>query len=431
VLAAALVGAGAAWGESFTLDRAIATALANSKGLALADAQVDEAKGRLREVDSGFYPKLEATGGYQYISEVPTITISVPIPAPLGPFEKTIETGKTDNWQAKVQITQPIFLGGAVFFGDRAARAARDAAKLSAGQTRNDLVTQVTAAFNGALAARASEAVVAAALVNAGKHLADVRERFAVGAASRADVLRAEVQVGQIETQLAKARETVNRAGVALRALMGLAPEKSVEVEGDLVFARFVPEGDPHVAAADRPELAALDAQRRAAIELKRSSMAGWFPQVSAQAAYNWQKPWLFEMDGQDYFTVGVGVRVPLFDGLATLGKTDQAKARARQVEVARAAQEDRVRMEVDDALARLFTAEDRVRATRENAERAGQALAMVEDGYRAGAATNLDVLDANLQLLQARLANLQAVYEHATARNDLVRAVGGYAKGE
>ena len=418
--------------ETYTLESAIRTALANSKGLALAGAQVAEAKGRVREVDSGFYPKLEANGGYQYVSEVPNIQIHFAVPGLPISIDRSIEMGKTDNWQAKIQLTQPVFLGGAVFYGHRAARAAQDAAALSAGQTRNDLVAQVTAAFYGVVLARDAEKVVQAALDAARKHLADAQDRYRQGAASRADVLRAEVQAGLLEPQASQAHETAIRARIALRTLLGLTEDAAVDVDGELVYAPFTPQGTPLAEALkDRPELAALDAQRKAAVELGRSARAGWFPQVSAQAAYNWQEPWYFKSEGQDFWTGGVGLRVPLFDGLQTLGKTDQANAKARQVEIARAAQADRVRMEVDDAVARLFESDARGQSARDNVGRAEQALKLVEDGYREGVATNLDVLDANLQLLQARLAHLQAIYDHRLAQNDLVRAVGGYAKGE
>ena len=417
--------------ETYTLESAIQTALANSKGLALADAQVAEAKGRVREADSGFYPKLEADGGYQYISQVPAIHLHIAVPV-LGALDKSIEVGKTDNWMAKVQLTQPVFLGGAVFYGHRAAKENEAATKLSAGQTRNDLAAQVTTAFAGVLLARESGKVVQASLDNARKHLADARDRLRQGVASQADVLRAEVQAGQLEPQVSKAREMEARARIVLRLAMGLPDEAAVDAQGDLAYAPYAPPDAPQAAAlAGRPELVALDAQKKAALDLGRSARAGWFPQVSAQAAYNWQKPWYYTMDGQDYWTVGVGLRVPLFDGLQTLGRTDQANAKARQVEIARAAQVDRIRQEVDDAATRLTESDDRVRSTRDNVGRAEQALKMVEDGYREGVTTTLDVLDANLQLLQARLAVLQAIYDHRLAQNDLVRAVGGYAKGE
>ena len=428
LLAALLAAARMAAAETYDLESAVAAALANSAGLEMVRQQAVEAEARTREATAGFFPQVAIEAGYQYQSEVPTIEFS--LDTPLGAIERSLEAGQNDNWQAGIHLTQPLFLGGALYYGRRAAVSGARAAEQTAGQVRSDLVAGVTAAFTGALLARESEQVLIASLENARRHLADVRNRFEAGDASRADVLKAEVQVNLLVPQLSQARELFARAIHGLRALMGLPEDAGLEVSGRLQWADVTaePAEVQAEAARGRPEFQVIDARREAAADLVRAARAGWLPQVFARAAYQYQEPFMFQEDGQDYFTAAVGVNVPVFDGLAALARMDRHRAQVRQAEAARSAQENAVAFEVSDAVTRLGEVEQRIEATRGNVALAAEALEITGDGYRHGVMTNLDVLDANLRLLEARLAHLRAVYDHTLAKNDLNHACGRYA---
>jgi outer membrane protein len=75
--------------------------------------------------------------------------------------------------------------------------------------------------------------------------------------------------------------------------------------------------------------------------------------------------------------------------------------------------QESFVRLQVRQALDELRRAEKTVEATQLNVRQAERVLAMMQNNYRYGAATTLDVVDAQMALSLARTNLLQGLYDH------------------
>ena len=100
------------------------------------------------------------------------------------------------------------------------------------------------------------------------------------------------------------------------------------------------------------------------------------------------------------------------------------------EAEVTRAEQdliaaETEVRRQAKTALDRLRTAERVLDAAELNVAQAGRALEMTQANYRYGAATTIDVLDAQAALTTAESLRLQALYDHANARAGLRFVMG------
>lgn len=413
---------------SYTIDAAIERALAVSKGLKLTEQQVDEAEGLVRESRAGFMPRLDVQAGYFYKSDTPELELN--IATPIGPIQRTMDLGKNDNWNVKAQLTQPVFLGGAVYYANKAAKYGVESACHSRKSVQNDLVNLVTKNFYSIILAQETKEVLKLSLDNAQAHLADVKRLQEAGAASRVEVLQAEVQVNMIVPKLSQAQEALERSTNAMQVLLDLPSSVSVELVGQLKADAYQlnPDEVQTEALENRPELAGIEMKKLAAVELVKSARAGWLPKLQAQASYNYEQPFFVEDQG-DYFLIGAGIQIPLFEGLGTLAKMDQYKAKARQADIALAMQTDQIRLEINDSITRLDQSAQRARYTEFNIALADEALEITREGYREGAATNLDVLDSNLRLMQARLENILAAYDHEIALNDLDRARGRYAK--
>jgi outer membrane protein len=122
-------------------------------------------------------------------------------------------------------------------------------------------------------------------------------------------------------------------------------------------------------------------------------------------------------------FTVSVGL--PLFDGGRRSGLLQQAIANRRVAELTRIERENSVRLEAQTALDELARAEKTVDAARLNVKEAQRVLTMMQDNYRYGAATTLDVLQAETALSVARWTLLQGLYDHTLARAQLRWVMG------
>jgi HAE1 family hydrophobic/amphiphilic exporter-1 len=111
---------------------------------------------------------------------------------------------------------------------------------------------------------------------------------------------------------------------------------------------------------------------------------------------------------------------VPVFDGLRTSGKVAQAKADRNIVAQTKVALENQIRLEARDAVDRLSVAKKVLDTTELNLRQAKKALEMIQANYKFGAATLLDVIDAQAAQTLADSNRVQALYIHANARATL-----------
>ena len=124
-------------------------------------------------------------------------------------------------------------------------------------------------------------------------------------------------------------------------------------------------------------------------------------------------------------WSLGITLTVPVFDGWRTPGKVAQAVGQRDQATQDRLAPENRVRLEARQSVDRLSSAERVLGASALNVTQATQALEMTQANYQHGAATTLDVLDAQAALTLAESLRLQALYDHANARATLRFVMG------
>jgi len=428
VFVLALIGAGPALSdqEALTLERAVALALENNDAVKMSRERISEAEAQRAQIRSGFLPRLGAQAGYTYISEAPHVEISVD--TPLGEMGKTVDLGFNDNYLAKIELTQPLFLGGRVYYGYKAAVGEIEAREAEEKQAVNDLIRDVARAYYGVLFSREFLAAAREMHQNAEAHLVNVENGYREGTASRLELLTARVQVSNLEPIVTQAENALQIARTALYILVNVEGEPPVVGKLALEPETITEQDAIEEAYVSRPEFAMLDLRRDALEDLVRSTRAGYLPSVFAGAAYQYQKPYFADNQWYDYWTVTAGIKIPLFEGLETSGKTDQVRSQMRQIELAREQAADGIRLEIRSAILTLKEAMDRAKAQSNNVEVAEEALAMAEVGYREGVSTNLDVMDVQMKLLTAKTNYLAAVHDALLARNDLHRAMGRFA---
>ena len=120
-----------------------------------------------------------------------------------------------------------------------------------------------------------------------------------------------------------------------------------------------------------------------------------------------------------------MNVTVPLFDGWRTAGRVAQARAERDTVTQQLAALENQVRLDVQSAFDSLALANRTIQAAELNVTQARRAAEMTEANYKLGAATQLDVIDAQQALRQAENIRNQALFTHANARASLKFVMG------
>jgi outer membrane protein TolC len=260
-------------------------------------------------------------------------------------------------------------------------------------------------------------------------HLDYARNRRAAGVATELEVLRAEVDVENARAEATRAENDVSGARALLNTVMLRPTSTPVTPTDNLAVVPFVSEFDAAVneALRARPELQLLRTQERVQTLLIDVAAADAKPSVEFNGSYGFavRRPRNLFDPNFSRWSAGINLRFPLFDGWRTKGRVAQAAAQRNTVTQQIAALENQVRLEVQSAFDALALANRTIEAAELNVAQARRATEMTEANYKLGAATQLDVVDAQQSLRQAENIRNQALYNHANARATLRFVMG------
>jgi outer membrane protein TolC len=238
------------------------------------------------------------------------------------------------------------------------------------------------------------------------------------------------VDLANAQAQLERARGEADQARGALNAVM-VRPVDAAVVPTDALDRRPVPGGLEEVTAAalaNRAELKVAALNVRIYEQLVKVERGEGRPRLDFAGGWgrSVRDPGNFFRDDFSRWNAAVTVTVPVFDGFRSAGRVAQARASVSAAGQDLIAAENRVRLQAKQAVDRLRTAERVLDAAELNVTQAARAVEMTQANYRYGAATTLDVLDAQAALTLAESLRVQGLYDHANAR-----AILRYVMGE
>jgi outer membrane protein TolC len=311
----------------------------------------------------------------------------------------------------------------------KAARLARTLGQEEARRVRQAIALDAVRAYNSLLLTIEYVRINQRTLEQKNEHLTSVRNRRAAGVATELDMLRSEVDVENQRAQLTRAEGRVDFARATLNAVMLRPINAPIEPTDTLEGAPLPETLEQALAAAvvERPEVksAALDEKvREEVVALERAER---MPVFDFNAAYGWnvREPDNFFRNDFSKWTAAVVITVPIFDGGRSKGRIAQARAEQAKAVQSRLAAENQVRLETTDAFDRLTVAARLLHAADLNITQARRALDMTRANYGLGAATQLDVTDAQQALTEAERVRVDALHDGADARATLRYSMG------
>ena len=415
-LAISSVGRLAAYAAEATLpphnlEECVGLALAQQQEVKAAVQQVREAEGRLRQARSLSGPHAELDTSWTQYDRLP-------------PSKERILGGGTTDVYSEVALRQLLYSGGKVEGLLSQAELDLLGAHERLRRVRQAVAFKVAQAFYGLLEAQALLEVQEEAVRQVQAQLEIARKRYEVGTARQLDVLKAEVQLANVQQAQVAAKNRVDLARMSLNLAMGRDPETALAVAAPGAPA---PEAGSEQPAAEaipsHPEWVQSQLTlRRAEAGLRVAGSLG-LPEVDLRAAYNLEGG-AFPPDIENW-NVAVGVSLPLWDSGDRKGAMQQASARIEQSRVLQEALRQRLELDIKEAQVAIRDAQERRRVTALSVEQARQALAVEQERYRVGTGSSTEVIDAQVALTQAGANAVRAEYDHRAALAQLSYAQG------
>jgi outer membrane protein len=406
-------------GDTWTLERALDYALANSPDARLARQRVIAAQAGLEQANAAFWPRLQFQSSYTRTDNPMMVFGSIlnqrAYPSAGLDFN---DVPDVDDLNTKGLVTVPLYAGGKNKAGRAAAQANTEAARQETEAVRNALAFEVSRAFYTVLKTRQFIQATDAAVVSFDSNLSVARKLLEEGTLLKSDVLDLEVRSAQARENLVRARNANALAVRALRNLLGIE-------EGNFLVA----DSAPTVAAPDssdfsgRAELAAARQHERAAQEQVRGAKAGYLPRVNAFGSLDYDYGWKFESGGRSY-TVGALLQWDLWDGKLTRAKVREANANLDSAREEQRKLRLALDLEVEQARLNLNEANERLGVTDQTVAQASESASLTRARFEQGVALSTQLIDSETALVTTRVRRAEAEADQQIAIGALRKAL-------
>jgi outer membrane protein TolC len=346
-------------------------------------------------------------------------------------------TIQNKSWAVTIEARQVLYAGGQIRAAIKIAQFTQDSAYYQLRDTVDRIIAEVREQFYLVLLNRSLITVAEEAVRLAEEQLQDQRNRFEAGTVPRFNVLRAEVEVANVQPNLIRAKNDYLLSQIQLGKKLGLAPGSNGRPEFNCIGSFDVP--DRHMSLLDALALARarrpfLKVQRQKILidtEHIKVAMAAYKPRLDANVGYEIRNrsnsPELSETVNGWFF--GVTGTWDIFSGFETFGRVKQARARLEQSKINYDDSVRQVELEVQSAFANLEQARQTVASQQKNVEQAEEAVRLARERFAAGAGTQLEILDARVALTRARTTELQARSDFSRGIAELDRATALHTK--
>jgi outer membrane protein TolC len=424
-----LLAVSATAGEITTLKQSVEYALGHNRLLAAdassvdqVHAQVDAAAGRLLpslDVSTGI-SRTDAPGDYFGIKlNQQKITAADFTPARLN------NPGYINNYRTRIGLTMPIYQGGALWAGKQQAVHHADSSSFNHAFMQQQVIYQTTTAYVRVRQSGAQIRAVESAMAAAKKRHQDTQAMRERGLLIDSDVMDAHVHLLRTTVQLQQARNVYARSRDELQRVMGIdqQTELNADEEVHLNGSQPVLQEAIESALSVRPDLKALEESYQAARAVIDQSDAAFRPRVDLVAAQEWNAstPGLRNPNTM----IGATVSMNIFAGGSDLAKRRAATAKLVSLEMKISDHKHQIRNEVGQALRMLGETRLRHQSESEALKQSEESLRIKSLRYKQGLATTTDLLDAQLQVDNSRLASIRAKYDVTIAKAGLLLAVG------
>jgi outer membrane protein TolC len=323
-------------------------------------------------------------------------------------------------------LVQPIYMGGRLMAGARAAATQADAEAKQHERRRQEIAFRVAQAYFGAQVAAEGVRYAEDVLAQAKETETFTKARNQQGLALDADVARATAFRAQAQAEVESARARLESTRAALVLLAGdaaVAAELTTPVHAGPAPSLTAP---ATADLAQRPDLESARIRAEAAREMVNVAKGSLKPEVLAQASVETLRSALDQ--GATWFTVGVFARWKL--SAADLRATRAAESRASAAGQARAWGEEQARHEVDQAWRELRTSHAKLASAHEAVSASESARGLRLERHRQGLLPLTDVLDAEAALAGARALLLRSQFDARVAAAELQLALGQPIEG-
>lgn len=418
--------------RSFTLDRAVLTALRQNPDILRAIQEIERSKGVIIQIRAEALPQVNATGHGDWTD---------PKLGSGGVFSGTGGGGGGGSFPGQSAWTYDIrILGQQMVFNYSTIRSIRgtffqrDAAYFSFRNVLDQIIANVKTEFYQIVVDLALIGVQEEQVQLLESQLKDQQNRFEAGTVPRFNVLQAQVALSNQIPNLITARNNYRIAKLVLAKTLGLdydprRGDSQLEVVGEMPYIPIDIAINHAIEAGkkNRPFLKQARANVYNQIEQVHVALGGFFPNFNTTGGYEvFSSPVSTSIDDVSRgWVFGLVGNWAIFDSGLAYGQVKQQRALLSEAKITYDDDARQVELEIQQAYSNLIQNRELIQSQEKNVEQALEAVRLAKARLDAGAGTQLDVLNAQVQLAAAESTKLQALFGYNASLAEFDRVTG------
>jgi outer membrane protein len=420
LLGGAILGMGCPGAIADTLEWAIVQAYQNNPSLNSQRAALRVVDENVPQALSGYRPKLSLTGngGYNYTNAQQEFNIGGAV----------TQSHFGQNFYSRTfgaTASQTLFNGFQNANKTRQAESQVDAARETLRVTEQQVLLDAATAYMNLLRDGAILELNQSNVQVLTEQLKQTRDRFNVGEVTRTDVAQSESRLAAGRSALLGSQSNYVTSQAVYRRVIGVDPGKLAPATSvDRLSPNTLPKAITQGQALNPSVLAAMYGVDVAELAVKISEGA-LYPNLAVVASASYGAQPAFETVKETQASVLGQLTIPIYQGGAEYSTIRQSKETVGQQRLTLDTNRDQARATVVQSWGQLDAAKAQIESTTAQVNSAEIALNGVREEARVGQRTTLDVLNAQQELVNARVAFVTAQHDRVVASYTLLAAVG------
>ncbi len=379
-----------------SLQEVIQQSLQNNKSVKVAEAAKNTSEYKVQSAKNNRLPDISLSGQYMHLFTTTNVDIKLPMQSSGGGMG--VEPNQLLLGQASASV--PVFAGFKIKNAIKSSELMVDLSNLQIEATKENVVWQAINLYFGLYKTQRSIDVLNENLVRANQRVKDFQNFLDNGIIARNDLLRAKLQASNVQVAIDEAETQYKNINYRLNLLTGQDESKIVHVDNVETLKTINQNSQDYV---NRTDVKSYDVKNQIADSQIKIAKAAYYPQLAVSAGYI-----AMDIDKVASVTnatnVGVGLKYDLSSLYKNKAEVEIAKAQKLENEMQKETTIDKAKVEMNEAFQKYDLAKKKNNVYKEAVEQANENYRIVKDKNDNGLADTDDLLEADVQQLQAKI---------------------------
>ena len=362
----------------------------------VAEAAKNTSEYKVQSAKNNRLPDISLSGQYMHLFTTTNVDIKLPMQSSGGGMG--VEPNQLLLGQASASV--PVFAGFKIKNAIKSSELMVDLSNLQIEATKENVVWQAINLYFGLYKTQRSIDVLNENLVRANQRVKDFQNFLDNGIIARNDLLRAKLQASNVQVAIDEAETQYKNINYRLNLLTGQDETKIVHVDNVETLKTINQNSQDYV---NRTDVKSYDVKNQIADSQIKIAKAAYYPQLAVSAGYV-----AMDIDKVASVTnatnVGVGLKYDLSSLYKNKAEVEIAKAQKLENEMQKETTIDKAKVEMNEAFQKYDLAKKKNNVYKEAVEQANENYRIVKDKNDNGLADTDDLLEADVQQLQAKI---------------------------